>query len=91
MYWVKFTAIFDERKKREKRSPTQMYNILSQEIKLNPAILASFYRHQKISRTTSMDKIISWVERKGKRRVSFANNSSSSSSSSNGNGGSDAN
>ncbi|RHZ78044.1 hypothetical protein Glove_168g84 [Diversispora epigaea] len=24
--WVEFTAIFDERRKREKRSPTQMYN-----------------------------------------------------------------
>ena len=85
MYWV----IFDERRKREKRSPTQIYNILSQEIKLSPATLASFYRHQKTPRTTSMDKIISWVEREGKKRVSFANNSSSSSSSSDNNDGGD--
>ena len=80
MYWIEFTAIFDERRKREKRSPTQIYNILSQEIKLSPATLASFYRHQKTPRTTSMDKIIPWVEREGKKRVSFANNSSNSSS-----------
>ena|SRR5687767_11197502 len=87
MYWVEFTAIFDERRKREKRSPTQMYNILSQEIKLSPATLASFYRHQRSPRTTSMDKLIPWIEREGKKRVSFANNNSSSSSSSDNDGG----
>lgn len=91
MYWVEFTAIFDERRKKEKKSPTQLYNALSQEIGLSPATLASFYRHQKNPRTTSMDKIVPWIEREGKRRVSFANNNSSSSSSSNGSGGSDAN
>ena len=82
MYWVEFTAIFDERRKRENRSPTQMYNILSQEIGLSPATLASFYRHQKIPRATTMDKIMLWVDREGKRKVSFASSSNNSSSTS---------
>ncbi|CAG8711176.1 13762_t:CDS:2 [Acaulospora colombiana] len=30
--WVEFTTLFDERRKREKRSPTKMYNVLSEEI-----------------------------------------------------------
>ena len=91
MYWVEFTAIFDQRRRRDGRSPTQMYNILSQEIRLSPATLASFYRHQKTPRVTSMDKIITWVgregEREGRRRVNFTNNNDSSSNSE----GSDAN
>ena len=82
MYWVEFTAIFDERRKRENRSPTQMYNILSQEIGLSPATLASFYRYQKIPRATTMDKIMLWVDREGKSKVSFASSSNSSSSTS---------
>jgi hypothetical protein len=63
------------RRKREKRSPTQMYNILSQEIGLSSATLATFYRHQK---SPFMDKIIPWVNREGKKRVSFADNNNSS-------------
>ena len=31
-YWVEFTALFNNRRKREARSPTQLYNILSIEI-----------------------------------------------------------
>ncbi|CAG8779629.1 11645_t:CDS:2, partial [Ambispora leptoticha] len=38
--WVEFTVLFDERRKREKRSPTKMYNALSGEIDLSPATLA---------------------------------------------------
>jgi len=41
--WVEFTALFDERRKREKRSPTKMYNVLSEEIGLSPFTLAKFY------------------------------------------------
>ncbi|PKK72672.1 hypothetical protein RhiirC2_776924 [Rhizophagus irregularis] len=43
MYWVEFTAIFDQRRKKGNRSPTQMYNILSDEIGLSSGTLASFY------------------------------------------------
>ncbi|CAB5213345.1 unnamed protein product [Rhizophagus irregularis] len=78
MYWVEFTAIFDQRRKKEQRSPSQMYNIISAEIGLSPGTLASFYRHQRIPRKTTMDKIIKWIEKEGKRVVSFASNSSSS-------------
>ncbi|CAG8616045.1 4449_t:CDS:2 [Ambispora leptoticha] len=55
--WVEFTALFNERRKREGRSPTKMYNVLSEEIELSPATLASFYRHQKSPQRTSLDKI----------------------------------
>ncbi|PKK58472.1 hypothetical protein RhiirC2_763389, partial [Rhizophagus irregularis] len=78
MYWVEFTAIFDQRRKKEKRSTLQMYNIISAEIGLSPGTLASFYRHQRIPSKTTMDKIIKWIEKEGKRVVSFASNSSSS-------------
>jgi hypothetical protein len=63
-YWVKFMALFNNRRKRESRSLTQLYNILSIEIGLNASILASFYRHQKSPRRTSIDKIIEWVKRR---------------------------
>ena len=82
-YWVEFTALFNNRRKREARSPTQLYNILSIEIGLSASTLASFYRHQKSPRRTSMDKIIEWVEKEGnKKSVSFSDNSSSSNNSS---------
>jgi hypothetical protein len=58
MYWSEFMAIFDERRKKGKKSPTQMYNILSQEIGLSPSILASFYWHQRRPIQITMDKII---------------------------------
>jgi hypothetical protein len=74
MYWVESTAIFDQRRKKDKRSPSQIYNILSDEIGLSPA---SFYRHQRHPRKASMDKIISWIENEEKRVVSFANSSNS--------------
>ncbi|CAJ0768922.1 8991_t:CDS:2, partial [Entrophospora sp. SA101] len=32
--WVEFTYLFDERRKREGRSPATMYNVLSEEIRL---------------------------------------------------------
>ncbi|RIA96723.1 hypothetical protein C1645_815048 [Glomus cerebriforme] len=68
-HWVEFTALFDQRRKKESRSRMQMYNILSNETKLSPSTLASFYRHQKIPRETTMDKIIEWIEKKGNKRV----------------------
>ena len=83
-YWVEFTALFDQRRKRESRSRMQMYNILSNETKLSTSTLASFYRHQKIPRETTMDKIIEWIEKEGnKKLVSFSNNNSNNSSASN--------
>ncbi|CAI2194648.1 541_t:CDS:2, partial [Funneliformis geosporum] len=69
MYWNEFVAIFDQKRKRGGRSPTQMYNILSEEIRLSPATLASFYRHQKVPRVTTMDILIPWIEREGRKRV----------------------
>ena len=85
MYWVEFTALFNNRRKREARSPTQLYNILSIEIGLSASTLASFYRHQKSPRRTSMDKIIEWVEKEGnKKSVSFSDSSSSNNSSGSG-------
>lgn len=60
-----------------------MYNILSNKIGLSSATLASFYCHQKIP---SMDKLIPWIEKEGKRIVSFASSNSSSSSVNNGSG-----
>ncbi|POG81140.1 hypothetical protein GLOIN_2v1510815 [Rhizophagus irregularis DAOM 181602=DAOM 197198] len=84
-YWVEFTALFNNRRKREGRSPTQLYNILSIEIGLSASTLASFYRHQKSPRRTSIDKIIEWVEKEGnKKSVSFSDSSSSNNSSSSG-------
>ncbi|GBC45087.2 hypothetical protein GLOIN_2v1587402 [Rhizophagus irregularis DAOM 181602=DAOM 197198] len=83
-YWVEFTALFNNRRKKEGRSPTQLYNILSIETGLSASTLASFYRHQKSPRTTSMDKIIAWVEKEGNKKVvSFSDSSSSSSNRSN--------
>ena|SRR5687767_9959460 len=79
-YWVEFTSLFNNRRKKEGRSLTQLYNILSVEIGLSASILASFYRHQKSSRT-SMDKIIVWVEKEENKKVVSFNDSSSSSSS----------
>jgi hypothetical protein len=76
MYWVEFINIFDQRREKGNRSPTQMYNLLSDEIGLNPATLASFYRHKTTPRKTSMDKIIAWIEKEAKRVVNFASNSS---------------
>ncbi|KAF0408423.1 hypothetical protein F8M41_008502 [Gigaspora margarita] len=68
-YWVEFTALFNNRRKRESRSPTQMYNISSIKIGLSASTLASFYRHQKSPRRTSVDKIIEWVEKEGNKKV----------------------
>ncbi|RHZ80951.1 hypothetical protein Glove_130g107 [Diversispora epigaea] len=48
--WVKFTILFDERRKREKHSPTKIYNVLSD---LSLTTLAKFYRHQKSPQMTS--------------------------------------
>ena len=79
MYWNEFVAIFDQKRKRGGRSPTQMYNILSGEIRLSPATLASFYRHQKVPRVTTMDILIPWIEREGKRVVRFGGNNGSGS------------
>ena len=57
---MEFTALFNQRRRRERRSHTQLYNVISQEIHLSSATLASFYRHQKTPRTTSLDKIQEW-------------------------------
>ncbi|CAB4404810.1 unnamed protein product [Rhizophagus irregularis] len=59
-YWVEFTALFNNRRKREARSPTQLYNILSIEIGLSAS---SFYHRQKSPRRASIDKIIERVEK----------------------------
>ncbi|CAB4408522.1 unnamed protein product [Rhizophagus irregularis] len=59
-YWVEFTALFNNKRKREARSPTQLYNILSIEIGLSAS---SFYRRQKSPRRASIDKIIERVEK----------------------------
>ncbi|CAG8811524.1 24805_t:CDS:2, partial [Dentiscutata erythropus] len=66
--WVEFTALFDERRKRDKCSPTKIYNALSIEIGLSPATLATFYRHQRAPLTTSLDKIEIWVKRENKKK-----------------------
>ncbi|CAG8810789.1 36728_t:CDS:2, partial [Gigaspora margarita] len=68
-YWVEFTALFNNRRKKEGCSPTQLYNILLIEIGLSASTLASFYRHQKSPRKTSIDKIIEWVEKEGNKKV----------------------
>ncbi|CAG8590871.1 3254_t:CDS:2 [Ambispora gerdemannii] len=69
--WVEFTVLFDERRKREKRSPTKMYNVLSEEIGLSPSTLAKFYQHQKSPQRTSLDKIENWIEREGKKKDTY--------------------
>ncbi|RHZ77732.1 hypothetical protein Glove_174g71 [Diversispora epigaea] len=61
--WVEFTAIFNERRKREKRSPTKLCNVLSEEIDLSPSTLAKFYQRQKSPQRTSLDKIEARVEK----------------------------
>ncbi|CAG8548503.1 11622_t:CDS:2 [Ambispora gerdemannii] len=76
--WVEFTALFDERRKREGRSPTKMYNALADEIGLSPATLASFYRHQRSPQRTSLDKIGTWVEKEGKKKDTYFSNIGSS-------------
>ncbi|CAG8788928.1 25497_t:CDS:2, partial [Dentiscutata erythropus] len=66
--WVKFTALFDERRKREKSSPIKIYNTLSIEINLSSATLANFYRHQKTSLKTSLNKIEAWIEKENRKK-----------------------
>ncbi|CAJ0650000.1 1925_t:CDS:2 [Entrophospora sp. SA101] len=66
--WVEFTYLFDERRKREGRSPATMYNVLSEEIRLSPATLSGFYRHQKKPHVTTLDKIEAWVDKEGKKK-----------------------
>ena len=74
-------SFFNNRRKWEGHSPTQLYNILSIEIGLSASTLASFYHHQKSPRRTSIDKIIEWVEKEGnKKSVSFSDSNSSNSS-----------
>ncbi|RHZ81532.1 hypothetical protein Glove_119g15 [Diversispora epigaea] len=76
-------AIFNERRKREKRSPTKMYNALSDEIDLSPSTLAKFYQHQKSPQRTSLDKIEAWVEKENWKKDSSNSNRNNFSSSSN--------
>ncbi|CAH1766602.1 925_t:CDS:2, partial [Entrophospora sp. SA101] len=66
--WVEFTYLFDERRKREGRSPATMYNVLSEEIGLGPATLSGFYRHQKKPHVTTLDKIEAWLDKEGKKK-----------------------
>ena len=66
--WIDFKALFDGRRKREGRSPSSLYRVISEEMNLGITTLASFYRHQKAPRVTSLDKIIAWVEREGEGR-----------------------
>ncbi|RGB43676.1 hypothetical protein C1646_749464 [Rhizophagus diaphanus] len=70
MYLDEFTAIFDQRRKKVNRSPSQMFDTLSTEIGLSKSTLANFYRHKTTPMKTSMDKIISWIEKEGERVVS---------------------
>lgn len=65
--WVEFKALFDERRKREGRAPTNLYQVISIEMGLGASTIASFYRHQIAPRVTSIDKINSWIERETKR------------------------
>jgi hypothetical protein len=44
-----------------------MYNILSLEIGLSSATLATFYRHQRSLLKTSLDKIETWLEKVNKK------------------------
>lgn len=44
-----------------------MYNVLSREIGLSPATLASFYQRQKCPQRTSLDKIRSWIEKENQK------------------------
>ncbi|CAG8575208.1 12662_t:CDS:2 [Cetraspora pellucida] len=69
--WIEFTAIFNERRKREKRSPTKMYNALFEKIGLSPFTLAKFYQHQKSPQRTSLDKIENWVDKEGKKKDTY--------------------
>jgi hypothetical protein len=55
-----------------------MYNVLSREIGLSPATLASFYRHQKRPRRASLDKIRSWVEKENQKTDSQSEEGSAS-------------
>ncbi|CAJ0913696.1 1899_t:CDS:2, partial [Entrophospora sp. SA101] len=66
--WVEFTYLFNERRKREGRSPATIYNVLSEEIRLGPATLSGFYRHQKKPHVTTLDKIEAWVDKEGKKK-----------------------
>jgi len=75
--WVEFTYLFDGRRKREGRSPATMYNVLSEEIRLSPATLSGFYRHQKKPHVTTLDKIEAWVDKEGKKKDKFVSSSSS--------------
>ena len=65
--WVEFTTLFNERRKRKGRSSMKIYNVLSEEIELSPATLASFYQHQKSPQKTSLNKIMTWIEKEGKK------------------------
>jgi hypothetical protein len=47
-----------------------MFDTLSKEIRLSKSTLANFYRHKTTPMKTSMDKIISWIEKEGKKVVS---------------------
>jgi len=76
---VGFTALFNERRKREKRSPTKMYNALSLEIDLSPSTLAKFYQHQKSPQRTSLDKIETWIEKEEKKKDTYFSSIGSSS------------
>ncbi|CAJ0764952.1 10981_t:CDS:2, partial [Entrophospora sp. SA101] len=69
--WVEFTYLFNERRKREGRSPATIYNVLSEEIRLGPATLSGFYRHQKKPHVTTLDKIEAWVDKEGKKKDKF--------------------
>jgi hypothetical protein len=77
--WVEFTAIFNERIKREKRSPTKLYNVISEEIGLSTATLATFYRHQKSPQRTSLDKIEDWVDKENRKKDNSIGSSGSNS------------
>ncbi|RHZ74320.1 hypothetical protein Glove_226g26 [Diversispora epigaea] len=59
----------------------QKYNVLSEEIDLNPSTLTKFYQYQKSPQRTSLDKIEAWVEKESRKKDNSVIISDSSSNS----------
>ncbi|CAG8596917.1 3374_t:CDS:2 [Ambispora leptoticha] len=49
--------------------PRKYIMLISIEINLSSATLASFYRHQKTPLKTSLDKIETWVEKENRKKI----------------------
>jgi len=59
--WVESIALFNERRKKEHRSPSKMYNVISKETGLSSTTMIVTKEARK---TTSLDKIKAWIEKK---------------------------